>query len=49
MILEGPAAIIAPAGVPDDVRSALRGEWVNAWIRLKAERLLSYAADSATP
>jgi hypothetical protein len=49
VILEGPAEIIAPAEVPDDVRSAARGGWVNAWIRLTAERLLSYAADSAVP
>lgn len=49
VILEGPAEIIAPAEVPDDVRSAARGDWVNAWIRLTARRLLSYAADSAVP
>ena len=49
VILEGPAELIAPAEVPGDVRSAARGDWVNAWIRLKAERLLSYAAESAVP
>ena len=49
VILEGPAEIIAPAEVPGDVRSAARSDWVNAWIRLKAERLLSYAAESAVP
>jgi general stress protein 26 len=47
VILEGPAEVIAPAEVPDDVRSAARGDWVNAWIRLKAERVLSYATESA--
>ncbi len=47
VILEGPAEVIAPAEVPGDVRSAARGDWVNAWIRLQAERLLSYAAESA--
>jgi hypothetical protein len=47
VILEGPAEIIAPAEVPGDVRSAAHGDWVQAWIRLEAERLLSYAAESA--
>jgi len=47
VILEGPAEVIAPAEVPVDVRSAAQGDWVNAWIRLQAERVLSYAAESA--
>lgn len=47
VILEGPAKVIAPAEVPDDVRSAARGDWVDAWIRLKAERVLSYATEGA--
>jgi hypothetical protein len=47
VILEGPAEVIAPAEVPDDVRSAARGDWVDAWIRLKAERVLSYATEGA--
>jgi hypothetical protein len=47
VILEGPAEVVAPAEVPGDVRSAARADWVNAWIRLKAGRLLSYAAESA--
>jgi hypothetical protein len=49
VILEGPTGIVAPAEVPGDVRSAAQGDWVEAWIRLEAERLLSYAADSAAP
>lgn len=49
VILEGPAELIAPAEVPGDVRSAVRGDWVEAWIRLTAERLLSYAADGSLP
>jgi general stress protein 26 len=48
VILEGPAEIVTPAEVPGEVRSATQGDWVQAWIRLEAERLLSYAADSAT-
>jgi general stress protein 26 len=47
VILEGPAEVIASAEVPDDVRSGAQGDWVNAWIRLKAERVLSYATESA--
>ncbi len=49
VILEGPAEVIASAEVPGDVRSAAQGDWVQAWIRLTAERLLSYAADGALP
>jgi hypothetical protein len=49
VILEGPAEVIAPAEVPGDVRSAAQGDWVEAWIRLEAERLLSYAAEGAMP
>jgi general stress protein 26 len=47
VIIEGPAEVIEPAEVPGDVRAAVTGDWVNAWIRLTAERLLSYAAESA--
>lgn len=47
VIVEGPAEIIVPAKVPGEVRAAVTGDWVNAWIRLKAERLLSYAAENA--
>jgi hypothetical protein len=44
---EGTAGLLAPAEVPGDVRSAAQGDWVNDWIRLEAERLLSYSAGSA--
>jgi hypothetical protein len=33
--------------VHGDVRSTAQGDWVQAWIRLEAQRLLSYAAESA--
>jgi hypothetical protein len=46
-LFEGTAEVLAPTEVPGDVRSAAQGDWVNDWIRLEAERLLSYAADSA--
>ncbi len=41
--------IVAPSEVPADVRAAASGDWVSAWIRLTAERLLSYADESALP
>jgi hypothetical protein len=47
VIVEGPAEVIATAGVAADVRSAVPGDWVDAWIRLAAGRLMSYAAEGA--
>jgi predicted pyridoxine 5'-phosphate oxidase superfamily flavin-nucleotide-binding protein len=49
VITEGPAQVVAPSEVPADVRAAVTGDWVNAWICLTAERLLSYADESASP
>ena len=49
VILEGPAETVPVDDAPDDVRAAVDGDWVSAWIRLRAERLLSYAADGARP
>jgi len=49
VLVEGPAEVVAPTEVPADVRAAAAGDWIGAWIRLTAERLLSYAADGATP
>jgi general stress protein 26 len=49
VLLEGPAEVVAPAAVPADVRAAVTGEWVDTWIRLTAERLLSYAAEGTQP
>jgi Pyridoxamine 5'-phosphate oxidase len=49
VIVEGPAEVVAPSEVPADVRAAVTGDWVSAWIRLTAERLLSYADESAAP
>ncbi len=49
VITEGPAEVVALSEVPADVRAAMKGDWVNAWIRVIAERLLSYADESATP
>lgn len=49
VIAEGPAQIMEPPDVPADVRAAMTGDWVSAWIRVTAERLLSYADEAAKP
>lgn len=49
VLIEGPAEVIEPSGVPADVRAQATGDWVSAWIRLTAERLLSYAAEGTSP
>jgi hypothetical protein len=47
VIVEGPTEIDVPAQVPADVRAAVSADWASAWIRLTAERLLSYAEEDA--
>ena len=47
VLIEGPAETLTPDNVPADVRAAYRGDWISAWIRLTAERLLSYADEGA--
>jgi hypothetical protein len=49
VIVEGPTEVVAPPEVPADVRAAATGDWVSSWIRLTAERLLSYADENAQP
>ena len=49
VIAGGPAEVVEPSDVPADVRAAATGDWVNAWICVTAERLLSYADESALP
>ena len=49
VIVEGSAAIVAPGDVPPDVRSRASSDWVGSWIRVRAERVMSYAADGALP
>jgi hypothetical protein len=41
------AEIIELPDVPADIRAAMTGDWVSAWIRVKAERLLSCADEAA--
>ncbi len=47
VITEGPAEVVEPANVPEDVRAALVADWVSSWIKVSAERLLSYADKDA--
>lgn len=49
VLIEGQADVVATADVPGDVRAAVTGDWVGTWIRLTAERVLSYAAAGARP
>lgn len=48
VIVEGSAVIVDLPGVPEDIRSARSGDWVSAWIRVDAQRLLSYASEGAS-
>jgi general stress protein 26 len=47
VLLEGPAEMVELAHVPADVRDTNKSDWVSVWIRLRAERVLSYASKSA--
>lgn len=47
VIIEGPAAVVAPADVPAEVSASRSGEWISVWVRLDAQRLLSYASEGA--
>lgn len=48
VLVEGTASVVAAGDVPTDIRAAVTGDWVASWIRLTAERLLSYASEDAT-
>lgn len=47
VIVEGPAEVVPPSGVPGPVWDQVSGDWVGTWIRLRADRVLSYAAAGA--
>jgi hypothetical protein len=49
VLVEGPASAVAHADVPAEVLAVVAGDWVATWIRLTAERRLSYAAEGAVP
>lgn len=47
VIAEGPAEVIDLDDVPEDVRALNIMDWIDCWIELRTERVLSYAADDA--
>ena len=47
VLIEGSAEVIEPSLTPADVRAAASGDWIGAWIRLTADRLMSYGAEGA--
>ena len=47
VLVEGQADVVPVPEVPPDVRAAFTGDWVTIWIRLRAERVLSYASEGA--
>jgi nitroimidazol reductase NimA-like FMN-containing flavoprotein (pyridoxamine 5'-phosphate oxidase superfamily) len=55
VIAEGPAEVVALDELPDDVRAVVDErhsyvwKWVDVWIRVSTERVLSYAAEQARP
>jgi Pyridoxamine 5'-phosphate oxidase len=44
VLIEGPADVVAPADTPADIRAAAGGDWVGCWLRLRADRVMSYAS-----
>jgi hypothetical protein len=48
VLIEGSAEVVEPSLAPSDVRAAVSGNWVSAWIRLTADRLMSYAAEGTS-
>lgn len=49
VLIEGPAGVVPTGQVPADVRAAVTGDWVAGWIRIEAQRLLSYASQGSLP
>ncbi len=47
VIVEGAATVVPEADVPPDVRAQARGEWAGTWLRVRAERVISYASEGA--
>jgi hypothetical protein len=48
VLIEGSAEVVNSSLAPADVRAAVSGDWVSSWIRLTADRLMSYAAEGAS-
>jgi nitroimidazol reductase NimA-like FMN-containing flavoprotein (pyridoxamine 5'-phosphate oxidase superfamily) len=47
VIVEGAATVVPAADVPADVRAQAHGEWAGTWLRVRAERVISYASEGA--
>jgi len=47
VLIEGPAGLVAAAEVPAGVHAAVTDDWIASWIRIPAQRLLSYASGGA--
>ena len=47
VLIEGSAEVVKPSLTPADVREAVSGDWIDGWIRLTADRLMSYGAEGA--
>jgi hypothetical protein len=47
VLIEGSAEVVEQPLAPSDVRAAASGDWISAWIRLTADRLMSYGAEGA--
>jgi Pyridoxamine 5'-phosphate oxidase len=45
VLIEGSAEVVQRSLAPPDVLAAASGDWVSAWIRLTADRLMSYGAE----
>ncbi|HET9896699.1 MAG TPA: pyridoxamine 5'-phosphate oxidase family protein [Streptosporangiaceae bacterium] len=48
VIIEGPAAVVPPDAVPANVTARFSRSWVSTWLRLDAERVLSYADEQTS-
>lgn len=48
VLIEGPAAVVAPEGVPSHVAATMHAAWVDQWIRVDVERIRSYAAPGSS-
>ncbi|MGO9558326.1 MAG: pyridoxamine 5'-phosphate oxidase family protein [Acidimicrobiales bacterium] len=44
VIIEGTADVVDGDSAPTDVRAHMDGDWIESWVRLRAERVMSYAS-----
>jgi hypothetical protein len=46
--IEGPVEVVLPKDAPLDVVDQVEGDWVGCWIKLQAQRVLSYGDDGGS-